>query len=83
MAQTIAFDRGQADATVTIGVDNLNSGETRGKFVSGPPSRGQRFHRGIYMAQVDSATGTWRWVRDEPTPGTASPTDYQFLQNTR
>lgn len=80
MASTIKFGRGHADASVSIGTDNLNSGETTGDFVSGPPSEGQRFHRGIYGRQSDAGDDTFRWLYDEATPGTASPTTYQYMQ---
>lgn len=72
MARTIdAGEKGQSTQAI--------SGATEGRFAIGPPKSGALQHRGIYIRQVAGANGTWRWVEDQPTPGTASPTTYSFL----
>lgn len=76
MAHTIKFGYGRADATVTI------SG-TEWIIAYGPPSSGQAQHRGRFGRQISGSNGTWRWLNDEPTPGTASPTTYSFASITR
>lgn len=81
MASTIIFGKGHGNASVTVGTDNLDADVEVGNFVSGPPSEGQAEHRGIYVRQLATGDGTFRWLRDEPTPGTAAPTDYQYMQN--
>lgn len=75
MAHTIKNPYGKADASVTI------SG-TEATYAFGPPSDGAAFTRGVYIRQVDGSSGTWRWIHNEATPGTASPTTYSFAPRT-
>jgi hypothetical protein len=77
VADTIKFEGGKADASVTI------SG-TEWITAYGPPLYNRIQHRGLYIRQVEGAgSATFRWLRDEPTPGTTSPTSYSFASITR
>jgi hypothetical protein len=47
--------------------------------VYGPPPSGNPFHRGIYVAQVAGASGTYRFTGEEQwTPGVASPSTWVY-----
>lgn len=74
MAITAKLDGGKADVTgITVtGTEGLS------KTVFGPPLRNQIQNRGVYAIQVRGTSGTLRWLYDEATPGTASPTTWVY-----
>lgn len=72
MPHTIKNANGKADGSVTI-----NGTETI--WATGPPQSGAAFTRGLYIRQVAGASGTWRWVEDQSTPGVASPSTFNFM----
>ncbi len=71
MAITIKHPDGKADGSVAC------SG-TVNYLCYGPPTNGYPFTKGVYIAQVSGATGTYRWLENINTPGVASPASFSY-----
>lgn len=67
MAITVKHPNGKADST------SVTPTGTQSLHLIGAPASGNPFTQGIYIKQVDGASGTYRWLEDRKTPGTASP----------
>jgi hypothetical protein len=72
MSVTIKHGTGKADET-------QSPTGTVSHQVYGPPPSGNPNHRGVFVAQVAGASGTYRFTGEEQwTPGTASPSTWVY-----
>jgi len=72
MAITVKHRDGKAD-------ESPSPSGTVTFMVYGPPPSGNPNHKGVFMAQVAGATGTYRFTGEELwTPGVASPSSWSY-----
>ena len=71
MAVTIKHIHGKPD-------ESVSPSGTVSYIVFGPPNNGYPFTKGVYIAQIAGATGTYRWLENVNTPGVASPGSWSY-----
>lgn len=71
MAVTIKHGNGKPD-------ESQSPTGTVSYIVYGPPPSGNPNHKGVFIAQVAGASGTYRYLEEIWTPATASPSSWSY-----